>query len=83
MKKLSILAVFAAFSIITACSNISKEDLGMDKKNLDASLVSSKDPLILPPNYNLRPIVPMKKAEASDELQSNIDAEMSEMNNEK
>ena len=59
MKKL--LLVTAILLMVGACG-MNKKDLGLEKKTPDASGAVSKEELILPPNYNLRPIVPMEQA---------------------
>ncbi len=60
MKKLLSLLLLTA--MLTAC-NATKEDLGLAKKVPDASKVSEQKQLLLPPNYDLRPVVPMQKAD--------------------
>lgn len=60
MKK--ILSLLLLVSLLGAC-NATKEDLGLERKIPDASKVSEQKQLLLPPNYNLRPTVPMKKVD--------------------
>ena len=60
MKKLLSLLILTI--MLTAC-NATKEDLGLAKKVPDAYKVSEQKQLLLPPNYDLRPVVPMQKAE--------------------
>ena len=60
MKKL--LSLLLLMTMLAAC-NATKEDLGLAKKVPDASKVSEQKQLLLPPNYDLRPVVPMQKAE--------------------
>ncbi len=47
--------------LLGAC-NATKEDLGLERKVPDASKVSEQKQLLLPPNYHLRPVAPIKKA---------------------
>ncbi len=58
MKKLLLVTILL---MIGACG-MTKKDLGLEKKTPDASGAVSKEELILPPNYNLRPVVPMEQA---------------------
>ena len=59
MKKLLFVALMLLF--LSACG-MTKKDLGLQKKTPDASVATEQKDLILPPNYNLRPVVPMTKA---------------------
>ena len=60
MKKL--VMAFVLLSMLGACG-LTKKDLGLEKKTPDASNVSAKEALTLPPNYNRRPVVDMEKAQ--------------------
>lgn len=40
---------------VAACSNITKEDLGLARKSPDETLVEKKAPLSLPPEFEIRP----------------------------
>ena len=64
MKKLLFIIAFAM--LVSACG-MSKKDLGLEKKIPDASQATSKEELILPPNFNLRPVVPMTQAKTEQE----------------
>lgn len=64
MRKIFCLMLLAG--LLTAC-NATKEDLGLDRKVPDASKVSEQKQLLLPPNYNLRPVVPMAQAAAQQD----------------
>ncbi len=64
MRKIFYLMLLAG--LLTAC-NATKEDLGLDRKVPDASKVSEQKQLLLPPNYNLRPVVPMAQAAAQQD----------------
>ncbi len=61
MKKIFCLMLLAG--LLGAC-NATREDLGLERKVPDASKVSEQKQLLLPPNYDLRPVVPMEKAAA-------------------
>ena len=45
-------------------SGLTKKDLGLEKTVPDASSAKAQDELVLPPNYNHRPVMPMAQAEA-------------------
>lgn len=60
MKKLFFIAL--TLLLVSACG-LTKKDLGLEKRTPDASNVSAKEALILPPNYNRRPVVDMEKAQ--------------------
>ena len=61
MKKIVCLMLLAG--MLGAC----REDLGLERKVPDASKVSEQKQLLLPPNYDLRPVVPLEKAAAAAE----------------
>jgi hypothetical protein len=60
MKKL--VMAFVLLSMLGACG-LTNKDLGLEKTTPDASNAKAKEALILPPNYNQRPVVDMEKAE--------------------
>ncbi len=60
MRRLFLLVVLVCMA--GACG-LTKKNLGLEKTAPDASNVSAKEALILPPNYHQRPVVEMKKAE--------------------
>ena len=62
MKK--ILVISLLMTMLTACS-LTKKDLGLEKTVPDASTSKAQDELVLPPNYNHRPVMPMAKAESN------------------
>lgn len=64
MKKIVCLMLLAG--MLGAC-NATREDLGLERKVPDASKVSEQKQLLLPPNYDLRPVVPLEKAAAAAE----------------
>ena len=61
-KVFALLVVLLSVAAVSACSSKTKEELGLERRTPDASQAISKDPLVLPPNYHLRPVVPMQKA---------------------
>ncbi len=62
MKK--IVCLFMAVCLLGAC-HATKEDLGLKRKAPDASKVSERKQLLLPPNYDLRPVGPTAKGPAN------------------
>lgn len=54
MKKLVICLAMAA--ALGACSNVTKEKLGLTKKAPNEFMVTTRPPLSLPPEYDLRPV---------------------------
>ncbi len=42
---------------LSACSNVTKEKLGLNKKAPNEFMVTTRPPLSLPPEYDLRPVV--------------------------
>lgn len=70
MKRL-LLMIFAVTAVLglAACSNTTKEKLGLSKKAPNEFLVSPRPPLSLPPEYDLRPVTePQAGAENYSEL---------------
>lgn len=57
MKK-NIMTVLAALLALSACGNINRETLGLDKKAPNEFMVSTKAPLTMPPEADLNPIRP-------------------------
>lgn len=57
MKK-NIVAVLAVLMAVSACGNINRETLGLDKKAPNEFMVSTKAPLTLPPDADLKPVRP-------------------------
>ena len=64
MKKILFIIAFAMLA--TACG-MNKKDLGLEKKTPDASQATAKEELVLPPNFNLRPVVPMAQSKTEQE----------------
>ena len=56
MKKFIIVLV-AMTAALSACSNLTKEKLGLSNKAPNEFLVTTMPPLSLPPEYDLRPVV--------------------------
>ncbi len=69
MKRLII--GLAAIAVLGACSNVTKEKLGLAKKAPNEFMVTTRPPLSLPPEYDLRPVaapaVDEEKLPAADE----------------
>ena len=59
MKKILVMGLL--LTMLTACG-LTKKDLGLEKTVPDASTSKAQEELVLPPNYNLRPVVPMAHA---------------------
>lgn len=55
MKKT--LLVMGAVLAICSCSNSQKEELGLVNNAPDETLVTTRRPLVIPPEYNLRPAI--------------------------
>ncbi len=56
MIRVSAFVILALLSL-SACSNTTKEKLGLSKKAPNEFMVAPRAPLSLPPEYNLRPVV--------------------------
>ncbi len=57
MKKVLMVVLF---SLVVACSNITKNDLGLAKKSPNERLVEQRDVLSIPPEFGLRPVEDMQ-----------------------
>ena len=59
MKKLStlVLILFGVVAVLGACTRESKQNLGILNTAPDESKVSTRQPLTVPPDYSLRPVV--------------------------
>ncbi len=89
MKKVLFLT-FCAVLVLSACSQSTKQKLGLAKQAPNEFMVVSKPPLSLPPEYDLRPVEGMKvlpadmsvrtdgMSQGEKELMANIQAENSE-----
>ena len=53
MKKIVILCLLA---FVAGCSGITKETLGIAKKSPNETVVETRKPLSLPPEFDLRPV---------------------------
>ncbi len=51
----TIIGLVMLFSLC-ACSNVTKETLGLGKNAPDEFMVTTRPPLSLPPEYDLRPV---------------------------
>ena len=58
----NILCLVLVAILLSACST-TREDLGLKGKTPDASKVAEQKQLLLPPNYDLLPVTPIKKAQ--------------------
>lgn len=56
MKKV-VIGILAALTLVSGCSNMTKEKLGLSKKAPDEFMVVPQAPLSLPPEYDYSPIV--------------------------
>lgn len=65
MKKVLFLSILAVLGL-TACSNATKEKLGLSKQAPNEMMVMSRAPLTLPPEYNLRPVDGMETSPVVD-----------------
>ena len=57
MKKILIVVLF---SLVAACSNVTKDDLGLARKSPNERLVEQRDLLSIPPEFGLRPVEDMQ-----------------------
>ena len=62
MRKL-IIGLVAMTAALSACSNLTKEKLGLSNKAPNEFMVMSRAPLSLPPEYDLRPVVEQSSQE--------------------
>ncbi|MBR1648182.1 MAG: hypothetical protein IJ689_01115 [Alphaproteobacteria bacterium] len=49
----------AALIMLTACG-MTKKDLGLQKQSPDPATAKTQEELVVPPNYDLVPVVPQK-----------------------
>lgn len=52
--------IFLAFCLLVvlgACSNVTKDDLGLARRSPDERVVEQRKPLSLPPEFDVRPDV--------------------------
>lgn len=69
MIKLRLMAFLVCVLALSACKNVTKEDLGLGNKAPDEFMVMPRKPLSLPPEFELRPVVnPADQATATDNL---------------
>jgi hypothetical protein len=64
------LALIAALLALTACGGTVQESLGLGKRSPDEFQVVRRAPLVLPPDYNLRPPEPGATGPASRDVAS-------------
>lgn len=65
MRVLMIICLIAG---LAACSNVTKEKLGLARKAPNEHLVEQKAPLSLPPEFDLRPVNQMTSSQDNNEL---------------
>ena len=78
MKKICVVLAIAAVLSLSACG-WTKKTLGLASTGPDEKLVQTNRPLILPPEYETRPVKNLVKAEPeedenSDSVIKNVDA---------
>lgn len=54
MKKLFVFAILSSVLALTACG-LTKKSLGLSRQGPDETKVQTNEPLVLPPEYNVRP----------------------------
>ena len=57
MKKLSLMLVLVVLAVGISACGLTKKDLGFARQSPDETKVVTKQPLILPPEYSVRPKV--------------------------
>jgi hypothetical protein len=67
-------AVCAALLALTACTGTVQENLGLAKRQPDEFQVVRRAPLVLPPDYNLRPPTPGAPGPAAQDTASQAEA---------
>lgn len=70
MKKILFLTMLMMLGL-TACSSATKQKLGLTKQAPNEFMVSSRAPLSLPPEYDLRPVEGMNSNQEPDENKLN------------
>ena len=75
MKKQLIMALVMSAVALSACSNVTKEKLGLAKKAPNEFLVSTKAPLTMPPAADLNPIMPAPSVQPKITLENVSNAE--------
>lgn len=68
MKKLYVVLAVAALLSISSCG-WTKKSLGLSQSGPDETLVQTNKPLILPPEYDVRPNKQLIKSDDSTELE--------------
>lgn len=67
MRKYFLLSVVVLALSVCACS-ATKKTLGLTRQGPDETTVKVNEPLILPPEYNVRPKISETKTEEQEEL---------------
>lgn len=75
-KNFVLMTVLMSAALLSGCSNVTKQKLGLTKQAPDEFMVMSRAPLSLPPEYDLRPVNDMSELKAADmnERMSGLDA---------
>jgi len=77
MRKSAFLMVGATALLLSGCSNL-REWAGLQKKSPDEFAVTTKAPLVIPPDFNLRP--PLPGAPPTNQLDPSANAEQALFN---
>lgn len=78
MRKTAFLMACAAAALLAGCSNL-RDWAGLAKKSPDEFAVTTKAPLVIPPDFNLRP--PMPGAPPANQVDPTTNAEQALFNN--
>jgi len=65
MRKTALFAAFAVVLVLSSCG-WTKKKLGLTKNGPDETLVQTNNPLVLPPEFNVRPKVNAKADDSED-----------------
>ncbi|MBP5352501.1 MAG: DUF3035 domain-containing protein [Alphaproteobacteria bacterium] len=66
MRKVISFSLVAVLVLMLSACGLTKKDLGLARQGPDETLVKTNEPLILPPEYNVRP----QKGESDSMIQS-------------
>ena len=71
MKHLSLIVTGLAIILALSACGLTKKDLGMSREGPKAELVKTNNPLILPPEYNVRPAKKINTNTEKDDTSTN------------
>lgn len=74
MKKVCLVAALAAVLVLSSCG-WTKKKLGFTKMGPDETLVQTNNPLVLPPEFNVRPKVDAAAKESEDAIDEDENVE--------